>query len=259
MTATSVSSATTHNSTASPQRPEPLPILPIPAYEVLVQQQEYSRGIFGRMLLNWRRHNGWTQYTACTWAEAIGEPKLVISYGNLSVIEQGKAGELRHRTFWQLWELNRRIASGDWGHVGDAELRHKLEGATPIGDEAAPVWGPLEFWSCYCGLRPLPPAFASTPAPLISAQQAATLSSRWRRLLQSQIKEHQVDPSAALDALMALAGEEHGLDFYAVLTGFRRYSPAELSVLWVEKDRYLPELWLQQWQRSLPGAKGATA
>ena len=110
------------------------------------------------------------------------------------------------------------------------------------------MWGPLEFWSCYCGLRPLPPAFSSTPAPLISAQQAATLSSRWRRLLQSQIKEHQLDPAAALGALMALAGEEHGGDFYAVL-----------MLLWVEKDRYRPELWLQQWQRSLPGAKGATA
>ena len=81
MTATSISSATTHNSTASPQRPEPLPILPIPAYEVLVQQQEYSRGIFGRMLLNWRRHNGWTQYTACTWAETIGDPNVPCQSG----------------------------------------------------------------------------------------------------------------------------------------------------------------------------------
>jgi len=117
------------------------------------------------------------------------------------------------------------------------------------------VWGPLEFWSCYCGLRPLPPAFSSTPAPPIRAQQAATLSSRWRRLHQSQIKEHQLDPAAALDALTALAGEEHGRDFYAVLTGFRRYSPAELTVLWVEKDLYRPELWLQQWIASLPGER----
>ena len=190
-------------------------------------------------------------------AEAIGEPSLVISYGNLSVIEQGKAGELRHRAFWQLWELNRRIASGDWGHVGDPELRQKLEGATPLGDEAAPVWGPLEFWCCYCGLRPVPPAFASTPAPLIGARQAAALSARWRRQLQAVIEEHQLDPAAALDDLMALAGEEHRRDFYAVLTGFRRYTPAELSVLWVEKDRYRPELWLEQWQRSLPGVTAA--
>lgn len=209
-------------------------------YAELLERQEENRAAFGRMLLNWRRTNGWTQYTACSWAEAIGEPSLVISYGNLSVIEQGKAGELRQRAFWQLWELNRRIASGDWGRIGDAELRRKLEGATPIRDDAAPVWGPLEFWACYCGLRPVPPAFASTPAPLIGARQAAVLSSRWRRQLQALI-------------------EEHRRDFYAVLTGFRRYSPAELSVLWVEKDRYRPELWLEQWQRSLPAARAAAA
>ena len=113
------------------------------------------------------------------------------------MIEQGKAGELRQRAFWQLWELNRRIASGDWGRIGDAELRRKLEAATPLGDEAAPVWGPLEFWACYCGLRPVPPAFASTPAPLIGARQAAVLSSRWRRQLQTLIEEHQLDAALA--------------------------------------------------------------
>lgn len=167
------------------------------------------------------------------------------------MIEQGKAGELRQRAFWQLWELNRRIASGDWGRIGDAELRRKLEAATPLGDEAAPVWGPLEFWACYCGLRPVPPAFASTPAPLIGARQAAVLSSRWRRQLQTLIEEHQLDA--------ALAGEEHRRDFYAVLTGFRRYTPAELLVLWLEKDRYRPELWLEQWKRSLPAGKASAA
>ena len=65
----------------SPQHPTRLPLPAIPSYEVLLQQQEESRGVFGRMLLNWRRRNGWTQYTACNWAEAIGEPSLVISYG----------------------------------------------------------------------------------------------------------------------------------------------------------------------------------
>ncbi|MFZ0409467.1 MAG: hypothetical protein WAM11_15370 [Cyanobium sp.] len=82
-----------------------------PSYKELLARQEASRLAFGRMLLNWRRRNGWTQYTACTWAKAIGEPSMVISYGNLSVIEQGKAGELRQKSFWQLGELNRRIAA----------------------------------------------------------------------------------------------------------------------------------------------------
>jgi hypothetical protein len=53
---------------------------------------------------------------------------------------------------------------------------------------------------------------------------------------------------------MELAGEEHGRNFYAVLTGFRSYSPLELSSLWLEGDRYLPELWLEQWIANTPEA-----
>jgi hypothetical protein len=73
------------------------------------------------------------------------------------------------------------------------------------------------------------------------------LSGRWRQRLRSQITQAELDPAAALEALMVLAGEEHGRDFYAVLTGFRSYSPLELSYLWLEGDRYRPELWLEQW------------
>jgi hypothetical protein len=225
-----------------------------PCYGELVAQQAASRVAFGRMLLNWRRRNGWSQYTACTWAEAIGEPKLAISYGNLSVIEQGKAGELRQRAFWQLWELNRRIASGDWGRFRDGELRQKLEAAIPLGDADCPVWGPLEFWACYGGLRPVPAAFAVAPAPVLGQRQAVMLSSRWRQQVRGLIETHQLDPATSLDALMQLAGKEHGQLFYAVLTGFRAYTPAELAALWLEGDRYRPGQWLEQWCAALPAA-----
>jgi hypothetical protein len=232
-----------------------VPTLPIPSYAELLAQQKSSQLAFGRMLLNWRRSNGWSQYTAFTWAEAIGEPKLVISYGNLSVIEQGKAGELRQRAFWQLWELNRRIASGDWGRFRDGELRQKLEAAIPLGDADCPVWGPLEFWACYGGLRPVPEAFAVSPAPVIGPRQATLLSNRWRQQLRSVIESHQLDPATALAALMQLAGEEHRKGFYAVLTGFRAYSPEELSVLWLHGDHYRPQQWLEQWIASRPGER----
>ncbi|MFM7733806.1 MAG: hypothetical protein ACKO6F_10215 [Cyanobium sp.] len=223
----------------------------IPTYTELLAQQKSSRLAFGRMLLNLRRRNGWSQYTAFTWAEAIGELKLVISYGNLSVIEQGKAGELRQRAFWQLWELNRRIADRDWGRFGDGELRQKLEAAIPLGDAECPVWGPLEFWACYGGLRPVLEDFAVSPAPVIGPRQATLLSNRWRQQLRSLIESHNLDPATALAALMQLAGEEHRKGFYAVLTGFRAYSPHELSGLWLHSDRYRPEQWLEQWRRSL--------
>lgn len=38
----------------------------IPTYAELLAQQAASRLAFGRMLLNWRRCNGWSQYTAFT-------------------------------------------------------------------------------------------------------------------------------------------------------------------------------------------------
>ena len=93
----------------------------------------------------------------------------------------------------------------------------------------------------------------------MSERQAATLCGRWRRQLQAVIKEHRLDPAAAVETLMDLAGEEHRRDFYAVLTGFRRYSPAELAALWVSGDRYRPEQWLEQWRHALPDVEVAAA
>jgi hypothetical protein len=112
-------------------------------YAELLERQEENRAAFGRMLLNWRRTNGWTQYTACSWAEEAGFD--AISYGNLSVIEQGKAGELRQKAFWQLGELNRRIADKDWGPVKSQAIKEKLENAIPLGDNDCPTWTPLEL------------------------------------------------------------------------------------------------------------------
>ncbi len=132
-------------------------------YAELLARQEENRAAFGRMLLNWRRRNGWTQYTTCSWAEEAGFE--AISYGNLSVIEQGKAGELRQKVFCQLGELNRRIAGGEkeWGPLKDRAIKEKLKGSVPIGDNDCPVWTPLELWACYCGLREVPEAFRTTP------------------------------------------------------------------------------------------------
>ena len=105
----------------------------------------------------------------------------------------------------------------------------------------------------------MPEAFAVSPAPVIGPRQAALLSNRWRQQLRSVIDAHQLDPAMALAALMALAGEEHRKGFYAVLTGFRAYSPQELSTLWLHGDRYWPQQWLEQWIASLPCERVDTA
>jgi len=215
-------------------------------YAELLERQEENRAAFGRMLLNWRRRNGWTQYTACSWADAVGFE--TISYGNLSVIEQGKAGELRQKAFWQLGELNRRIAERDWGKVLDQAIKEKLEGSVPIGDKDCQVWTPLEFWACYCGLREVPDAFRTTPAPTIGQRKATELSAKWRYQLRQVVDEFELDPSDAITALAAEASEEHRKRFYAVLTGFGDYKPEELAPLWIEGDLYQPKRWLDKWE-----------
>ena len=215
-------------------------------YAELLEHQEENRAGFGRMLLNWRRGNGWTQYTACSWAEEVGFE--TISYGNLSVIEQGKAGELRQKAFWQLGELNRRIADQDWGSVKDQAIKEKLEGAVPLGDNDCPVWTPMEFWACYCGLREVPDAFRTTPAPTIGQRKATELSSKWRNQMRRVVDDCGLEPSDALNSLAAEASEEHRKRFYAVLTGFGDYKPEELAPLWVEGDSYQPKRWLDQWE-----------
>jgi hypothetical protein len=98
---------------------------------------------------------------------------------------------------------------------------------------------------------------------VIGPRQAALLSNRWRQQLRSLIESHNLDPATALAALVQLAGVEHRKGFYAVLTGFRAYSPQELSTLWLHGDRYRPQQWLEQWIASLPreqvDAKGSSA
>jgi len=232
------------------------PAAAIPSLQTITRRQQASRKAFGAMLLCWRRRNGWTQYTAGTWAQQAGF--ATISSGNLSVIEQGKAGELRQKCFWQLWELNRRIAQKEWGEALEPAIAAKLQEAIPIGDSSCPLWGPVEFWACYCGLRPVPAAFRFSPPPAISQRKAAELSARWRRQLRRVVTDHNLDPSAAINQLVARAGSSQRNRFYAVLTGFGDYSSAELSALWQADGQYLPDTWLAQWEQAAGKNPAAT-
>jgi hypothetical protein len=212
-------------------------------YDDFLASQPEARQAFGAMLLNWRRRNGWTQYTLCNWAKAVGMPELAISYGNLSVIEQGKAGELRQKAFFQLAELNRRTSEHDWGHPGDPDLLKRLQTGQPIGGSDVPVWGALELWACYVGLRQVPHPLTITPAPRLSTKQTAAMCSRWRRIVRVRIVAGGLDPDTELSALHARGGS----DLFRMLTGFGDYTPPQLAELWIKGDRYQPDVWIEQW------------
>lgn len=188
---------------------------------------------FGAMLQNWRLRCGWTQYTYCDWARQSGNTSSAISYGNLSVIEQGKAGELRQKVFWQLWEMNRRISHKDWGEpllITDQLLKDRLATAVSLGDDDCPLWGPAEFWCCYNGLRPVPITFRNPPQMQFTTKAAAQMNRKLRQAFNSCVNSF----ASPLDAV-ALLRDRIPIDqqdrFFQMAMGSRDYSAAELSAL----------------------------
>ena len=170
-------------------------------YQAVLDWQDDSRRAFGKMLLNWRRRNGWTQYTACEWGiEAKFE---VISYGNLSVIEQGKAGELRQKAFFQLEELNRRLAEKNWGPLKSQRLKDQLKNAEPLHGDDGKLWDAVDFWSCYIGYVPVPRAFQAAPAPTLTSKRAEEICQKWRQHVRRVIKEGGLDVTQALEQLVS--------------------------------------------------------
>jgi hypothetical protein len=216
-------------------------------YQAVLDWQDESRRAFGKMLLNWRRRNGWTQYTACEWGtEAEFE---VISYGNLSVIEQGKAGELRQKAFFQLEELNRRLAEKDWGPVKSQRLKDQLKDAEPLRGDDDKLWDAVDFWSCYIGYVPVPRAFQAAPAPTLTSKRAEEICQKWRQHVRRVIKEGGLDVTQALEQLVKGAPKEHQKRFSEVLA-IDDYSSVELAQLWVDGEEFLPEQWISAWEQT---------
>jgi hypothetical protein len=204
------------------------------------------------MILNWRLLNGWTQYTVSDWGKEVGFS--AISYGNLSVLERGRSGELRHIGFLQLAEVNDRINRKDWGNIKDLKLRKRVQAATVcVGDEECKVWGPGEFWACYCGLRDAPTKFMDTPPPILSKKQVKAVSSLIRSQMRDVVKKYDLDPLDAIRELMSMATtEQHRNKFSSVLMEFSDYSYEELNCLWSpEKECYLPLAWFNIWKESV--------
>jgi len=219
------------------------------SYQAVLDWQDESRRAFGKMLLNWRRRNGWTQYTACEWGSEAGFE--VISYGNLSVIEQGKAGELRQKAFFQLEELNRRLKEKDWGNVKSQRIKDQLKIAEPLCGDDGKLWDAVDFWSCYIGYAPVPSTYQTAPAPTLTAKRAEELCQKWRQHVRRVIKERGFDVTEALELLEASVPSKHQKRFREVLA-VDDYSPAELSQLWLEGEFFMPEEWIILWDQENP-------
>ncbi|MFN9635789.1 MAG: XRE family transcriptional regulator [Synechococcaceae cyanobacterium] len=224
-------------------------------FQAYLDNRAVAREHFGRMLRLWRERNGWTQYTVERWGKEAGF--ATVSSGNVSMVEQGKAGDLRAQAHFQLADVNRRIAEKDWGPVKSQEILQALVGATAIRGDDGQLWGPTEFWRCYVGQDPVPQAYRpqeSEPMPELSSDLAAELSARWRQLFTQQASRHGLDPIDTLQGVARQAPTTQRKKLQAVLASFRDYEAAELAQLW--QGGWLPERWLRLWSEGLEPAPG---
>lgn len=221
----------------------------LPTYQDVLDRQPECRRAFGEMLLNWRLSNGWTQYTACKWAKEAGFE--TISYGNLSVLEQGKAGELRQKAFFQLGELNRRLDHGkNLLAIKDIGLRSLVENARPLCALGI-TWNAVDFWSCYTGYIEVPAHYKTSPAPIVLPKKAKELSDKWRSRLQAALRQRNAVPAALFFTLVNQAPDAERARFSEILL-FDSYTPAELQLLWRD-GRFLPDTWFDQWDAMVQG------
>jgi hypothetical protein len=214
-----------------------------------------AREAFGRMLRLWRERNGWTQYTVERWGREAGF--ATVSSGNVSMVEQGKAGDLRAQAHFQLADVNRRLADHDWGPLHSPDLRQAVEGAEPITGDDGQLWGPADFWCCYVGLLPVPEAYSqvpSEPVPAIDDALAADLSARWRQQVSAEATRRGLDPIETFQGAARQAPAAQRKTLRAVLAGFRDYRAEELIPLW--EGEWLPQQWIEAWLASLPLAVG---
>jgi len=224
-------------------------------FQAYVDSQAAAREDFGRMLRLWRERNGWTQYTAERWSREAGF--RTVSSGNISMVEQGKAGDLRAQAHFQLADVNRRIAEKDWGPVKSQEIRQALAEATAIRGDDGQLWGPSEFWSCYVGLLPVPQAYQrpdSEPMPKVSAEQAAELSAQLRQQFTQESSRRALDPIESLQGVARQAPAAQRKTLRAVLASFRDYEAGDLAELW--EGEWLPERWIRLWSDGLEPTSG---
>lgn len=228
-------------------------------YSLIKEQQELAATEFGRMLRRWRRQNGWTQYTARRWADEAGLGE-VIRHSGLSELERGITRSPRNVVFLSLANLNALIHQGEFKGVRSRDLLDQLKGSQAICDEAGKPWGPSEFWSCHAGLL-LPPealrAPAASPAPTLTADQAAELCASWADQARDAARAAGAGP-AQLMAAGGFAPARLRQKWAGVVMGLDAWTAAELAEQWdAEASEWRPAQWLAAWKESLtPAAPG---
>ena len=213
-----------------------------------LQRWGKAREDFAKMLLNWRRINGWAGQTAEDWATACPDVLPVKIYNSVwTGLEKARNEKTNPQTFLALGLLNLAIAEQRWGKIRDRRLSERVKGAVPITDEAGTPWGPTEFFAAFMGEISIPERFLRQE---FTASEAKDLSAQWRAEFQAEMVRRGLPPLTAYRSLMEGAA---GMDadrearWQEVLFGLSDYSPEDLDELRTNGD-YVPARLLRHWQ-----------
>lgn len=216
-----------------------------------VEQHQQALRRFGSMLRNWREQNGWTQHTASQWGKDAGFKAL--DAGTLSKLESAKVPFPRPSTFFQLADVNRRIAAQNWGPIRSSALRERVTAAVPIVDADSRPWGEQQFWAASVGLQVIPPHLVTTQLVHLTQETAGRLSQQWREMFQDVVLEHDLDPAAVLSKLIRQLPTGQRKRAGQVLLMAAEFSVDELQEQWAG---YWPlEAALADWMQQLKNDK----
>ena len=215
---------------------------------LLASQSEHAKA-FGRMLRQWRAINGWTQYTAESWAAEAGF--LTHGHGSMSELENGKLKAPGLKAFLFLHEVNRRVAAEDWIGVTTRKLKDALVDSRPILDADGQPWSIPQWWAAHKGLEPIPEWLQPNPPPELTEDQAAELCLQWIDGLRELVRAG-VATAAQMSRAFLAAPADQQERFHEVLLGLRSYSRDELLLLWDRsRQEWQPVLWLKVWAQTL--------
>lgn len=218
-----------------------------------VEQHQQALKRFGSMLRNWREQNGWTQHTASQWGKEAGFKAL--DAGTLSKLESAKVPFPRPSTFFQLADVNRRIAAQNWGRIRTGQLRDRVTAAAAITDDEGQPWGEQQFWAASVGLQVIPPHLVTTELVHLTPQTAARLSRQWREMFQHVVLEHDLDPAVVAakltKPLLAAQRKRAG----QVLLMNAEFSVEELQEQWA--GHWPLEAALGEWMQQLTEEKAS--
>ena len=218
-------------------------------YSRLLDNQKAHSTAFGQMLRRWRAANGWTQYTAESWAAEAGF--LTHGHGSMSEMENGKLKAPGLKAFCFLHEVNRRVAAEDWSGVTSRKLKDALVGSRPILDAQGQPWTIPQWWAAHKGLEPIPEWLQVPEVPVPTDDEAAAACARWMDGLREVAKASQGGATQLANAYQ-FAPAQHQERWHEVLLGLGNYSGEELARLWDAKaNEWQPAQWVMAWARSL--------